>query len=278
MKKISVIIPCYNCANTIKETLYSIYNQTYRNIEIIAINDGSTDNTWEVLQELKNENNSEIQLQIYTQNNKGQSNTRNNGTQKATGDYLLFLDADDIIENTYLEKCTNAFDNNKKLKLVYSKAQFFGALNEEWKLPKFNLKNFLLDNCIYITALIRTTDFKEVGGFDESLDYYEDWELWIKLINSNEEVYQIPEFLFKYRKHNDKSSITDKGNSKVELLSKNRLTIYLKHIEKYEKQDLSFEKLFENTRILYKNYYNVWYRKFYYKFLKPKKYSKVFKN
>lgn len=279
MKKVSVVIPCYNCANTIEETLQSTYSQTYKNVEIIAIDDGSTDATWEILQRLKNENTSGIPLHIFNQENKGQTITRNNGAKKAIGSYLLFLDSDDIIANTYLEKCVEAFNQNSSLKIVYAKANLFGAVNREWELKKFNLQDFLLENCIYITALIKTEDFNKVGGFDESLNFYEDWELWVQLINTNNDVYQIPEILFNYRIHDDKSSITGKGISNTQLLSKNRLIIYLKHIEKYNKNGLSFEEIYQKSKFFksyYLKYYNVWYRKYFYKFFKPKKYAEIF--
>lgn len=272
---VSVIIPCYNCTNTIQETIESVQKQTYSNIEILAINDGSLDKTESTLDllALKYDN-----LTVFNIQNSGQSAARNFGAKKAQGHYFLFLDSDDTIEATYLKKAISFFNINKKLKIVYSKSLLFGSLNEKWNLPLFKMSDFLLENCIHVSALHRATTFKKAGGFDEKLSFYEDWDLWIRIISSEEEVYQIPEFLFNYRKHEDNSSISDLNNNNLTLLSRNRLSIFLKHLELYEKNDLSFERICQNSqkfRALHKKHYNIWYKKYFYKIFKPTKYKKI---
>lgn len=283
MNKVSIIIPCYNCEKTIEKTLHSVLSQTYENIEIITINDGSTDNTLKKIEKFKES------IFIFNQENKGQTVTRNIGVKKATGNYLLFLDSDDVIDKTYIEKCVTILDANKNIKVVYSKSLLFGSENGEWELPKFNMKDFLMNNCIHISALHRKEDFAKVDGFDETLTFYEDWDLWIKLIDNDSQVYRIPEYLFHYYKHNDSSSITDKALENKKTLSKNRLNIYVKHIDKYEQNNLSFHSLFtmiancknekefycKQYKKYYFKYYSIWYKKYFYKLFNPKKYKKI---
>lgn len=99
--KISVIIPCYNCEKTVSRALKSLENQTYRNFEVIAIDDGSTDNTLKLINEYKLQ--STLELRIYHQDNSGVSVTRNKGIELAQGEYIVFLDSDDAVSADFLQ-------------------------------------------------------------------------------------------------------------------------------------------------------------------------------
>ena len=101
MDKISVIVPVYNAQKYLVETIESIIRQTYKNIEVIFINDGSTDNSLQILEEYKKKYSN---ISIINQSNAGQSAARNTGINAATGDYIAFVDADDLLVNNYLEK------------------------------------------------------------------------------------------------------------------------------------------------------------------------------
>lgn len=99
---VSIVIPCYNCSQFIADTITSIQNQTHTNWEIIAINDGSKDNTLNTLQEIAEQ---EPKMQVYTHENKGVSATRNRGLDLAKGKYIVFLDSDDCLRTQFLEEC-----------------------------------------------------------------------------------------------------------------------------------------------------------------------------
>lgn len=99
---VSVIIPCYNCKEFIDETIESLENQTYKNFEVICVNDGSTDDTLEYLYSRKEK--SCLNIIIVNQENGGVSKARNKGIESARGEYILFLDADDIYHRQYIEK------------------------------------------------------------------------------------------------------------------------------------------------------------------------------
>lgn len=109
MNLISIIVPCYNCVSFIDETIRSLENQTQKMFEVICINDGSTDNTLEILEKWKSE--SKLNITIINQENAGVSKARNAGISIAKGDYLLFLDADDIYNKYFIERI--AFDAEK---------------------------------------------------------------------------------------------------------------------------------------------------------------------
>lgn len=100
--KVSVIIPCYNAVKYVEETLQSVSSQTFKTIEIIAVDDGSTDDTFSIIDSYKDIDN---RLKVIKIQNSGSSKARMEGAKLAKGEYLLFLDSDDIISPTYIEKC-----------------------------------------------------------------------------------------------------------------------------------------------------------------------------
>lgn len=110
--KFSIIVPVYNVENYVDKCIKSILNQTYKNYEVIIINDGSTDNSLNIINKYKNNK----KIKIITQKNKGLSNARNNGMKIATGDYLLFIDSDDYIEDKLLEILNNNINGEELIR------------------------------------------------------------------------------------------------------------------------------------------------------------------
>ncbi|NMR35374.1 glycosyltransferase family 2 protein [Chryseobacterium aquaticum] len=271
---ISVIIPYYKGENYIEECLGSIYNQTLKNIEVILINDGSSK---EFLENLKNIKYPELIL--FHQTNKGQSAARNKGVDIAKGKYILFVDCDDKIEKSFLEKTYNVLKSNPKVKICYTKSLLFEKENTEWMLPKFKMEDFLFSNCIPITALFYREDFIKINGFEENLSYFEDWDLWISILEGGGEVYQIEEHLFFYRIRDNESSLTNLSTSQENKISLNRLFIYQKHYDFYEKYGFGFNSITNivlNRDNFKKKYYNLWYKKLIYRLFKPKKFNQIY--
>jgi len=268
---VSVIIPCFNNSSTIVETILSVYSQSLQSFEIILVNDGSTDPSYELVASFKEEH-SKDNLHLLSQENKGPSSARNNGASIAKGKYLLFLDADDKIHPTYLEKSVRLLENDESLHIVYCEADYFDGVNKRWRLPSYSKTALLLENSIFISAIIRKKTFDEAGQFDETLQYNEDWDLWIRITSIIEEksVYKINEPLFYYRKNRDENSLTDNRTEKEE---KARLQIYLKHYELYKQAGFDIISLMTSKRkaAFYKRkYYAVWYRRLFYKLFKKK--------
>ena len=264
---VSVIIPMYNCENTLTHTVQSVLNQTYDAIQIILVNDGSTDATEEVAKELLQHH---PNIEYHSHENKGQTKTRNIGASLAKGHYLLFLDSDDTIAPTFIEKSIDVLEKNPEVKIVYSQSEFSGTKSGRWNLPAYHFKSFLLNNCIPITALIRQNEFEQVGGFDESLTFYEDWELWIQLVATGGKVHQIQEPLFYYYQHERPLSVTGVAKQNRSILSENKLAIYTKHYALYAQNGYDFETILKAFPYQEK-YYNLWFKKIFYAFKKKKK-------
>lgn len=200
MSKVSVIIPCYNQGQYVMETLDSVLNQTYQNLEVIIVNDGSDDQqTTSILDQIDRKN-----VQVLHTDNQGLAAARNNGIQVAQGQIVLPLDSDDLIAPDYVEQAVAILEKNEDVGIVYCRAQLFGAIETEWQLPPYSLKEILLDNVIFCSALFRKSDWQAVGGYDPGMIYgWEDYDFWLSLIELGRKVYQIPEILFSYRVTSD---------------------------------------------------------------------------
>jgi len=195
---ISVIVPCYNQGIYLKETIQSALASTYRPLEIIIINDGSTDNSLELARVLEAQH---PEVRVLNQANAGVTKARNMGIAKAQGEYILPLDGDDLISATYIEKGIAVLSMRPEVKVVYCQAEKFSDSGRKpWKLKPFSLQQLAKDNMIFVSALFRKADALEVGGFSEDMQLgREDWEFWIKLLKNGGEVVQLPEVGFFYR-------------------------------------------------------------------------------
>ena len=140
-KKVSVIIPCFNKGEYIKEAVESVINQTYQNIEIVCIDDCSTDNSYETLKELANKYENIVLLR--NEENKGVVYCRNTAINTATGEYILPLDADDTIEPTYVEKAAKILNTYNQVGVVYCNYKYFGDSQRRIEIPKVT-KEYLL--------------------------------------------------------------------------------------------------------------------------------------
>lgn len=195
-KLISVIIPYFNDHMYIDETLSSVKAQTYSNIEMIIINDGSTESfALQKLQELEAQN----EYTILHQNNQGVSAARNLGAKSAKGELILFLDADDILVDTFLSEAWTTLMGSPNCVAVSSWVLGFGKEEFLWKLTGGTTKNFIQGNNSVVTALIHKTTWTQVNGFDESMrEGYEDWDFWLRVTHLGY-IHIIPKPLFKYR-------------------------------------------------------------------------------
>lgn len=225
-KLVSIIIPYFNNISTLEEALYSCINSKYKNIEIIVVDDGSEVGVPSSI--LKNIDFKSVKF--LHKKNGGAASARNYGVSNALGEYILFLDADDLILDTYISKAVGVLDSNNNTKLVYCQAVMFNKEKEfYWNLNPMSIYELYTSNCIFICSMIRRNDFDILGGFDTKLLALEDWDLWIRLVDYEYEVHQIQEVLFKYRiDQEDYKSLTN---------------IYLKDEEKRLKlQQMIYEK------------------------------------
>jgi glycosyltransferase involved in cell wall biosynthesis len=222
MAKISVIIPCYNSASTIRETLESVLSQTYRDLETVVVDDGSTDQTKEIVLTMA------PQIKYLYQENSGQSAARNEGIRAATGEFIAFVDSDDLWLPKKMEKQMHALtqhqadwcycdclyfrDTDQKILGVYSKLIY--PPQQGWIAP-----SLILGNCLASpTPIVRRSLLEKTGLFDESpmIRSREDWELWLRIAVQAPVIY-IPEALCKHRIH--AGSITFAENPQKAFLS-----------------------------------------------------------
>lgn len=200
--KVSIIIPCYNQVNYIRESIESALNQTYKNIEIVVVNDASTDNSASVIKEYADKYPNIIFLD--EKENKGVIKSRNFAISKCSGNYILPLDCDDKIASTFVQKAVDILDNDVDIRIVYSKTMLFGEKNKEFKLDIFNPDTIIFGNCIPNTAMYRKQDFLKVGGYKDYMkEGLEDWDFWISILeiaeNKEKCAYRMDENLFFYR-------------------------------------------------------------------------------
>jgi glycosyltransferase involved in cell wall biosynthesis len=194
---ISIIIPCYNQAQYLPETLQSVLDQTYTNWECVIVNDGSPDNTEEVALEWTKK---DQRFKYFKKLNGGLADARNYGIKASSGEYILPLDSDDLIAATYLEKAVTVFESHEDIGIVYSDASFFDGTNGVCKTRKHNLKRILLFNTMFCTSFFRRKDFDLTNGYNTNMVYgYEDWDFWLTLTTMGIKAYKIPEYLFFYR-------------------------------------------------------------------------------
>ena len=184
MPLISVVIPAYNAEKTIKETIESVLEQTWTDLEIIVINDGSTDSTLEIVNGMD-----APQLKVFSYANGGVSASRNRGIALAKGEYIAFLDADDLWTSDKLEAQFKALQDHPEAVLAYSWTDYIDEQGQ-FLYPgshitvngdvyaQLLLGNFLENGS---NPLIRKDALTAIGNFDQSLPPAEDWDLFLRL-------------------------------------------------------------------------------------------------
>ncbi|MBD2139547.1 glycosyltransferase family 2 protein [Anabaena sp. FACHB-1237] len=239
---VSVIIPCYNQGEYLYDSVSSVLAQTYQNFEIIIINDGSTcPHTIKILHNFH-----QPKTVVIHTHNQGLVCSRNNGIKIARGKYILPLDADDKIGNTYLQEAVELLENNHNLGIVYSQAEFFGNKTGKWELPKYQFPHILLGNVIFCSGFFRKSDWEKVGGYNPSMIYgWEDYDFWLSLIELKRDVVCIPNVLFYYRQHS--LSMTNSMTEEQILYTFNQL--FKNHTSLYRENKLKI-LFFSTVKIL----------------------------
>lgn len=249
---VSIIVPVFNVEEYLDDCINSILNQTYKNIEVILVDDGSTDNSGTICDLLGQKNN---KVKVFHNNNNGVSYTRNYAIRMTTGKYILPVDGDDIIADTYVEKAVNILEKNDSIGIVYCRANFFGKINGEWELPDYSIGKMLLNNIIFVTAFFRKDDWEIVGGFNEDMKYgIEDYDFWLSILELKREVYKIPEILFYYRiRNNSRSREFEKYKVQVQEMYK---IIHTRHKRLYIENFEIIMNEFIKERILFQEKIN----------------------
>lgn len=206
MIKVSIIVPVYNVEEYLKECLESIINQTLKEIEIICINDGSTDNSLNILENYAQK---DSRITIINKKNEGQSIARDIGVEKATGEYLGFVDSDDWIDLNYFEEMYNSvkkFDcdmacagfkrckkNKKRISKCYEAELLCTNVNDKIRMDNLPCHNYIWNK------IFRRKKWLELGIKFQAGRYYEDMALIIKIIHKMDKMVTVPNVYYNYR-------------------------------------------------------------------------------
>lgn len=212
---ISIVTASYNYEEFIGETISSVLNQTYQNWEMIIIDDCSNDGSVDIIKSFQDE-----RIKLFTNpRNLGLAKTVQKGIEKATGDWIVFLESDDILKPDYLEKKVKIINKNPDVNLIFNDCEFFG---DEKKTYDFNIVlkktrhilsekhypanlfyNFFQSNKIFTfsNVAVKKSDLLKVD-YEPKMDYLLDWHLWIQLAYLGK-FYYIDEQLTKWRLHNN---------------------------------------------------------------------------
>jgi glycosyltransferase involved in cell wall biosynthesis len=201
---ISVVIPAYNASRYLRETLDSVLQQTLPADEILVIDDGSTDDTAAIAESYA------PQVRVIRRPNARQAATRNFGVQEATGEWIAFVDADDIWECDKLRRQMDELAQHPEADLCYTARVELIQEGDTARIgriltvpPPARIREALYRNTTFLPSavVIRRSTFLAAGGFDTHYKYVEDWDLWLRLLRAGMEFAYCPEPLVRYRLH-----------------------------------------------------------------------------
>ena len=229
MPKVSVIIPCYNQGQYVDEAVDSALKQTFQDVEIIVVNDGSTDAfTNDKLKQYK-----KPKTTVLHTTNQGLAATRNNAIRKARGEYILTLDADDYFDNTFLEKGVRILDQQSNVGIVSCGLKYFGASNRKVMPKSGDVRVCLAGSGTIGSAFFRRICWEQAGGYNERIKAYEDWDFYLRVLKHGWLLHIIPEFLLNYRQHHTSMRIEARAirSQLIREIVRNHRDIFEKYVD-----------------------------------------------
>lgn len=216
---VSVIIPVYNMAEYLEETIQSVLASTYPSTEVILVNDGSTDGSLDICERYSRQYS---HISCFSQPNRGVSAARNLAISHAKGPYIFPLDGDDLLHPTYLVEAVDVLERQPDVKVVCSEDMYIGLKNKPWRTAKYSRRLLARKNMISISSLYRKSDWERVGGYSEDIPIREDWTFWIAILKDTGEVVRLPHIGIYYRIRNNSKRITDRNSQRsvIERLNK----------------------------------------------------------
>ena len=206
MPLVSVVLPAYNAARYLEETLNSVLAQTLRDFELIVVDDGSTDRTPEILRSFAA---ADQRVRVVTQENRGYTNAIIAALKVATGSFIARMDADDICLPERFARQVDYLQRNPRCGVVGTRALLMDSDGDPIKVWEVPLQHHEIDHLhvsgkpgqiVHPAAMIRSTALAEAGGYDSTCEPAEDYDLWLRLGECSE-LANLPEVLLKYRVH-----------------------------------------------------------------------------
>lgn len=208
--KVSVIVTCYNYGKYLRECLDSIVAQTYDNLEVHVVDDGSTDDTQEIVAEFGLSSASRWIWRYTKTAHTGQpAYPRNRGVKESDGELIVCLDADDKLGPTYIEECVQALRRHPECAIAYTGVTCFGDKDEQWIARPFDYGTEIQQNFISCASMYRREVWDAVGGYATNCRGVEDYEFWIKACGAGFVGINVPRQLWFYRVHADGIFSTD---------------------------------------------------------------------
>ncbi len=230
---VSVVIPCFNYACFLGDAIRSVLQQTYAPLEVIVVDDGSTDDTQSVARAFP--------VQLITQENRGVCEAVNLGARVASGVFLMRLDADDALMNTYVEEAMAVLLGTPDAAFAYSDGMYMGTRSGVFQLDDFQTERLAEGGYAVCLALMRKTVFEQSGGYDPGMAALrcEDWDLWLTFAEQGLRGVRIPRPLWFYRRHptasrNSRNLMTTSGVVRelrlVARLQDKHRTLFTRHL------------------------------------------------
>lgn len=251
---VSIISSFFNAHQYFEETYHSIAQQTFQNFEWIITDDCSTN--LQSIELFKSLNTRHLQIKtVHHSVNRGIAAGRNTAISHALGKYLFFMDLDDLLDPTYLEKCVLFLETNPGFSVVNSYSGGFQNQEYFWSNGFNKAAKFIQQNWVTVMLMYRKEDFDKLGDFDENLRFYEDWERWLRAISSQQKCWTIPEYLHFYRRCDSGLLLTslqnDNESQKTAKLIEARYKKYFKN-NNIHKSILDKTSAFEFDLVTYK--------------------------
>jgi len=207
---VSIIISYFNDGNYIEEAIKSCQKQTYREIEIIIIDDGTFESS--SIQQLERMKIKYPQITYIRTSNRGISAARNAGVKRSKGIYICCLDSDDFILPEYINESVKILNKDQRVAFAATWIKLCGKKHETLKPEENNIAKLLSSNLISSGSVYRKSVWEEVGGYSTSMESYEDWDFWIRIVAAGRQWKVIKKPLYMYRIHNDSRSYRMKNN------------------------------------------------------------------
>lgn len=245
---VSIVIPSYNHESFIEDSIQSVIKQTYKNIELIIIDDGSKDESVKKIEELVNLcQNRFVRFEFRSRANKGLSATLNEALEWCQGEYFCCIASDDMLLPTKTSIQTDFLNSNPDVIAVFGGVRVIDNDNNivdmiEGTDKAYNFNDVILQNAVILapTQMIRLSGIRKVGGFDPDIPI-EDWYMWLKLAQVGK-LYCLEDYLSLYRYHGDNIS------KKVDIMHQARLDV----LREFEEHNL-YEKAI--SKVIWLNHY-----------------------
>ncbi|MES2315494.1 MAG: glycosyltransferase [Patescibacteria group bacterium] len=227
-KLISIVVPVYNAEKYIGETLHSIVRQTYKNFEVLVVNDGSIDNSADIIKAFADK---DSRINLINQVNKGLSGARNTGMAQAKGEYIAIIDSDDLMLPNKIASQYAWLESHPEYDITYSNLYYFvdkkdGIYLYSMPHPSGQIYQEILEYGTFInpnTVFFRKKLYEKLGGFEEGMRRTEDLDYWLTLAYNKVGFLYQPEYLTLYRLRKDS-------------ISADSIPVYQTTLEVFEKQ------------------------------------------